>query len=216
MKVLLCGYRDWAQSALDEVVRRHHDKTFFRASTSGELEAAARLHTPEVIVVAGWSWRVPDEITDSSFVVGMHPSALPEYAGGSPLQHQIIDGLRATKATLFRLTSALDAGAIIDSVPLSLEGHMNHVLWEVRQATVRLVSNFLYAWPDVKTCEQHVTRTRKRLKPGDSLLSKGSIASMSCRQLWDVIRCREDPYPNVYLEDETGRLVIKRVEFEPK
>lgn len=216
MKALLCAYRDWARAALDEVVTRHPDKEFFRASTPGELEAMTRLHVPDVVVVVGWSWRVPDDVLNAAFVVGMHPSALPEYAGGSPLQHQIIDGLRESRATLFRLTSELDAGAIVDSVPLSLEGHMDEVLRAVSEATVGLVSRFLCVWPDVKTHAQRVTRTRKRLRPQDSLLTRDSVSSMTCRQLWDVIRCREDPYPNVYLEDETGRLVIKRAEFEPK
>ena len=36
---------------------------------------------------------------------------------------------------------------------------------------------------------------------------------MTAQNLYDTIRCREDPYPNAYIEDETGRLIFKRVEF---
>jgi hypothetical protein len=71
--------------------------------------------------------------------------------------------------------------------------------------------------------ERHIV---KRLKPEDSRLplmplsspaaSTGDAPQMTCRQLWDFIRCREDPYPNAFFEDETGRLVITRVEFYPK
>jgi len=39
---------------------------------------------------------------------------------------------------------------------------------------------------------------------------------MSTRELYNFIRCRQDPYPNVYLEDEFGKLIFKNVEYEER
>jgi len=30
------------------------------------------------------------------------------------------------------------------------------------------------------------------------------------------MRCREDPYPNAFIEDKTGRLLFKKVDFIAK
>ena len=49
--------------------------------------------------------------------------------------------------------------------------------------------------------------------PRDSKLSKKDLISLSARELYNFIRCLEDPYPNAYIEDETGRMPLKKVTF---
>ena len=51
----------------------------------------------------------------------MHPSDLPKYAGGSPIQHQIINGVINSKATLFEVTKEIDSGPILYKTNLSLD-----------------------------------------------------------------------------------------------
>ena len=59
---------------------------------------------------------------------------------------------------------------------------------------------------------------KRRIKPENSKLENPIINGkiMSCKDMWNHIRCREDPYPNAYFEDETGVLMIKNVEFITK
>lgn len=225
--VILAGYRDWALNAFSRIEsiadNAGWDLTFQVVTTDHALSLACNAlyegNSPHTVVfLAGWSWIVPVAIVDKIVCVGMHPSDLPAYAGGSPIQHQVGDGVTQTKATLFRLRSQLDGGEIVCKVPLSLEGHMTDIFTALERATTQL---FVQYWTAVEagtlTFTPQVGRTipRKRFRPEYSMIPRSTLASASCRELWNVIRCREDPYPNAYLEDETGRLLLTRVEFQP-
>lgn len=218
MEILFCGYRDWAVNVYYDLDIGHQipNVVFSLVETPDELTTQTQNFKYDLIVVVGWSWKIPAEIVDTNIVIGMHPSKLPEYAGGSPIQHQIIDGLKSSEATLFRLTSKLDGGDIVSSVPFSLEGHVPQVFEELTRATTLLLVDLIKSWPNVSYKTQEQGTIKRRLKPEDSRLSKEAFSSKTCENLYNVIRCREDPYPNVYVEDETGKLTFKVVEFEPK
>ena len=50
----------------------------------------------------------------------LHPSDLPKFRGGSPIQNQIINGVKKTKISIFRINSEIDAGDIVAKAPLDL------------------------------------------------------------------------------------------------
>ena len=39
-------------------------------------------YKPIIIVLLGWSWILKKEIVNDYYVIGIHPSDLPNYAGG--------------------------------------------------------------------------------------------------------------------------------------
>lgn len=227
--VILCGYRDWALNAFSRIeaiadsamwnidfsvvkspqeLTRHHDV----------LTRLQQTQPDDVIFCAGWSWILPRETVESNLCVGVHPSDLPAFAGGSPIQHQVLCGVRNTKASLFRMRHQLDAGEVVCKSDITLDGHMTDVFKELERVTVDLFVRFWTARREERLTftPQHVTATPfKRLKPEDSRVTGDMFMYTTCAHMWDRIRCREDPYPNAYLEDFTGRLTFKRVEFEP-
>jgi len=218
MRLLFAAYREWALSVHDRL-RGTSDLSLTVAKTPESLISSFEAEHFDAIAVVGWSWRVPISIVESISVVGMHPSALPLYAGGSPLQHQIIDGNTDGVATLFQLAAEIDGGPILDREPFRLEGHLDEILASLADATLIMMLRFIERFPRLDGVPQTKFGPgfrRTRLKPEDSRLSPSNVSTMNCRQLWNLIRCREDPYPNVYLEDETGRLILSRVEFEPR
>ena len=219
MKILFCAYRDWTEVILYAISPTLRDNSLTHVRTPEELEKRALSEEWDVIVLVGWSWKVPAEIVNSRLVIGMHPSDLPVYAGGSPIQNQILDGIEQTNATLFKLSEKFDDGEIIDKEPINLTGHLSQVFDSIAEATSNMILRFIRNFPNntytKQTGERHVVR---RLKPEHSKLPlpDDGNGNMTCEELWNFIRCREDPYPNAYFEDETGRLVIKLVEFIPK
>ena len=46
------------------------------------------------------------------------------------------------------------------------------------------------------------------------LILKEDFLKMTARDLYDKMRCLEDPYPNAYIQDETGKLYFKLVSFK--
>ena len=57
----------------------------------------------------------------------LHPSPLPKYRGGSPIQNQIINGEKNSAVTLFKMTRNLDDGDIYKQIPFSLKGSLDDI-----------------------------------------------------------------------------------------
>lgn len=222
MKILFCGYREWALDVYRALLQQYPDMQLVEDPKA--MEILARGAKWDVILGVGWSWKVPADIVNSNAVVGVHPSDLPKYAGGSPIQNQILDGIEETNATLFRFNEQFDKGEIADKEPISLKGHLHEILENIACASVIMLHRFLKQFPNnVYAPQKGRGKSVKRLKPADSQLPNpirfdqfNEEHEMTCKELWDFIRCREDPYPNAYFEDDTGKLIIKWVEFEPK
>jgi methionyl-tRNA formyltransferase len=218
MKILFCAYRDWANQIYNQLVVKfgtEHD--FWIASSAKELEISCKIRDYDVIILVGWSWKVPADIVNAYLIIGMHPSDLPQFAGGSPIQNQILSGVKQTRATLFKLNETFDAGEIIDKEPINLEGHLDQVLNSISIATLNLIKRFITNFPNFTLTSQANCGEAShypRCKPEHSKLTLPS--NTTCTELWNFIRCREDPYPNAYFEDDTGVLVIKQVEFIKK
>jgi methionyl-tRNA formyltransferase len=220
MRVLFCAYRDWAKSVYDDVKNLCTESLL--VTTPEQLSTMSR-QTWDVIIVVGWSWKIEEIIVKENLVIGMHPSDLPDYAGGSPIQNQVLDGLIESRATLFRLNEKFDEGEILDKERIDLTGHLDDIFCSIQSATTTMIKRFMSSYPDISLHPQASGGKKvRRLKPEDSMLPNTAFPAklggkkMSCLEMWNFIRCREDPYPNVFFEDETGKLVIKHVEFTPK
>ena len=236
MKILFGAYRDWAIEAICRATKLQ-DHEFLIERTPEDFNTAAQHESWDAIIIVGWSWKVPPAVVNSKLVVGMHPSNLPMFAGGSPIQNQILAGLTESKATLFKLNEKFDEGEIVDKEPISLIGHLDEVLDSIGSATSKLIDRFVSTFPNhVLTKQAGKGSHVRRLKPehsklplpaelGPTILEGDGIVFfetetvkriVTCKEMWDIIRCHEDPYPNAYFEDETGKLTIVRAEFESK
>lgn len=52
---------------------------------------------PKIIFFVHWSELIPEELYKNFLCIQFHSSNLPNFKGGSPIQNQIILGLRQTK-----------------------------------------------------------------------------------------------------------------------
>ena len=66
----------------------------------------------------------------------LHPSPLPKFRGGTPIQNQIIAGKKISSVTLFKINKILDGGPIIAKKPYSLEGSMSQILARITKIGV--------------------------------------------------------------------------------
>ena len=199
--VVFAGYRDWSEKILSELELQFPDCVFLQVRTNSQLIKVLRNLNVDLVLMAGWSWIVPSDLVEKVPIYGMHPSDLPKYAGGSPIQHQIIDGVLDSKISIFQLSPELDAGAIVGKSELDLRGHLDQIFERITQNTILLFSQLLHEFPNVKSMENASDEfeTRRRLKPEDSRIEKNEILNLSCLNLFNLIRAREEPYPNVYI-----------------
>jgi len=167
----------------------------------------------------GWSWMVPKELVDNISCICLHPAPLPRYRGGSPIQAQILAGEEASAISLFRMTMGLDDGPIYYQAPISFAGHLHEIFDRMSEVGTDLTAKLISAFDNNQVIEHpQIGRAFecKRRKPTDSQLTSEKLAAMTGHQLWDFLRCLEDPYPNAYFVGTDGASVLlKWAELTP-
>ena len=221
-RIVLCGYRDWAQNIF-ESIKKHPNVTIMDIITSHEeyIQKEDKFKDIiDIILFIGWSWIIPPKITEKFLCLGVHPSDLPNYRGGSPLQHQIINGVEKAKVTLMTLSDhRLDAGDIWIKEDLDLSGdNMIEIFNNLTQSSVKMLNYFFDKFPDIVPQDQDTAPGSyfKRRTQNQSELTKDQLLNMNLKQLYNFIRALTDPYPNAFIKDEEGnKLYFKEVTYLP-
>jgi methionyl-tRNA formyltransferase len=161
---------------------------------------------PAKVFLPDWSWIVGDDILARAECIGFHAAPLPDYRGGSPLQHQILDGKSETLLSCFRMQAGLDSGAILLQRPLSLAGSIG----EIWQRSAGLLPEMILAV--IAGCFSERPQgpggfTRRRRKPEESRLPG---LAWPLDKLYDFIRMLDDPYPNAFLDIDGKRLRLRK------
>ena len=222
VNVVLCGYRSWAIEIFSRISEHKNINIVHEICDYDEYKSTEEQFDDNIdlILFIGWSWIIPPKVTDKYLCLGIHPSDLPSYRGGSPIQNQIIDGITDTKVTLITLSSKLDGGDIWLKENLSLSGDdMDVVFDNIVGSSIKLLNNFFDIYPNIHPMEQDLSKGsfHKRRTPEQSLISREDLQNKSLLELYDIIRGLTDPYPNAYLEDKNGnRLLITGVKYVPK
>ena len=221
INIVFCGYRDWANRIFDNI--KKHDNVCVKKTIRTIEEYKEFEEHPitdiDLILFIGWSWIIPDYFTERYRCIGIHPSDLPQYRGGSPIQNQIINGITKSKVSLITLSSKLDAGEIWMKEDLSLIGDsIDNIFNNIVQSSIILLSTFFNLYPNINPQMQDTTSGSyfKRRKPEDSKLNLEDLNKMTLQEIYNFIRCLTDPYPNAFLEDNEGnKLIFKNVSYIP-
>jgi methionyl-tRNA formyltransferase len=170
----------------------------------------------DVLLFYGWSWIVPKELVEGKLCICLHPSPLPRYRGGSPIQHQIINGERESAVSLFRMTTGLDTGSIYKQRAYSLEGHLGDVIGRIGDVGLGLTLEMLDEMVEKRSKplvqDESKATTYKRRAREESELTEGQLDRMSGSEFFNFVRALEDPYPNAYVRLVDGVAILKRVE----
>lgn len=203
MNILYCGYRDWSIYVLEKLEDlTNHEFTL--AADQEEFNIFTNNDSYDITLLVGWSWILNSDYVDNNFTAVIHPSDLPEYAGGSPVQHQIIDGVEHTKITLFRASKKIDAGPIIDKQNVNLTGNLDNVMKNIADSSLILVRRFLDNYPNHNEIPQKIHKTRKRRTPEMSEIKLKDLQEYTAKQMYNKVRALQDPYPNAFIECKDG------------
>lgn len=202
------GYREWAHNLASGFNQTHFHRTL--DTLCDDID----------VILLGWSSIVPEEFYQSRTVLVLHPSPLPSYRGGSPLQHQILDGRQNSLVTLFKLDpaySGIDAGPIFGRSYFSLRGDLAHILTDMSRAAAVLIHRYLVAKSlgEVTFIPQPIEGTvYKRRKPEESEITLKELESKSAEELYNKIRALQDPYPNAFIQTSKGKLYLTGAHYD--
>ena len=112
MNYLFCAHRYWAITLYKKLIKKHKNMILLNDPKKLTSEHIKKIN-PKIIFFPDWSWIIPEEIVKKYQCVCFHESNLPKFRGGSPIQNQIIRGIKKTKTTSFIMNEKLDVGNIL-------------------------------------------------------------------------------------------------------
>ncbi|MDR3215762.1 MAG: methionyl-tRNA formyltransferase [Bacilli bacterium] len=92
-----------------------YNKTCYGFDNINEhIDLISELH-PDIIITCAFGQKLSSQILNipNFRCINVHASILPQYRGGAPIHHAIIDGHKKTGNTIMYMEEELDAGAII-------------------------------------------------------------------------------------------------------
>jgi methionyl-tRNA formyltransferase len=211
-KYLFVGYRDWAIKSYNET---NIDISFVRTTDQLLYEIKNNIELKYIFFI-GWSEIIDSHIIQKFDCYCIHPSMLPLYRGGSPIQNQIIDGVIDSGVTMFKMNDKIDAGPIFHQKYLSLKGSLDEIFFRIAYITADLIRTFIFKVENKEPIELFDQNEEKaffvkRRKPNQSEITIDEIQNSTALQLYNKIRSLDDPYPNCFITCGDGsRLFIKK------
>ena len=214
MKICCVGYRKWALD-IYKMLSFETFEIFLIDDHCSYEEKKIIDFNPDYVLFYGWSWVISKELISNYICVMLHPSPLPKYRGGSPLQNQIINGETDSAVTLFIMDQGIDTGDIIGQKYLSLKGELNTIFKNITRIGFSLTMDFLKN--GIKRRKQNHSEATffNRIKEENSEISIEDLKTKDGNYLYNKVRMLEDPYPNAFFRTSDGKkLIIKKVEIE--
>lgn len=242
MNVIFCVYRSWNLKILEGLVALHKNKEWkiklIVAPTDMELpdflgiqvlkikptelekcSEKIKSENPKVIICYGWSWIIPKSIINIAPCLVLHPSPLPKYRGGSPIQNQLLDGVKKSAVSIIYAAEKIDAGNILAQEPISFEGYLQDIVDRISTVGLKLTINILdrMVREDLIGITQNESEATivKRRKPSMSEITIEEIKTKSAEYIYDKVRGLQDPYPEPFIVCGDGKkLFLNRVHLE--
>jgi methionyl-tRNA formyltransferase len=215
MNILFCFYRDWAESIYHQV--KHESSiqkniNFDFVKTDDELNKLD-IKKYSLIFFIGWSTIIKEDVINSVPCICLHPSKLPYYRGGSPIQNQIMDGLQESHISLFLMDSGIDTGDILRQVPFSLSGDLSLIFSEIINKSYHPILSIIEEFKKngkfinrIKQDDQEATFYKRRTKRMSEITTE-DIENYTALELHNKVRCLQDPYPNAFIKCKDGTVL---------
>ena len=195
MKIWVCAYREWALEIYSQV----KEEVNCSLITSKEQFNKTNFTKNDIIFFLGWSWIVSEDVIKKHKCICLHPSPLPKYRGGSPIQHQIINGESLSAVTFFRMTDKLDAGVILYKEYFSLKGNLKDIFSRIIPLGISGIFHILTSNIKEESQDESQSTFYKRRKPKESEILIEDFEKYTAEELHNKVRSLQDPYPNAFI-----------------
>jgi methionyl-tRNA formyltransferase len=179
------------------------------------LKKILKKNNVKIALFYGWSWIIAKEIYKNFLSLCLHPSDLPKYKGGSPLQHQIINGVKKSAVTIFQISEGIDSGPIYKKKKLSLNGDLKIILKRISLIGYKITTNLLNDYSNNKILfynQKKLKKFYKRRKKKDSEFKLDQIKKRKFLYFNNFIRALNHPsYPTAYFVFKNKIIFVKKV-----
>ena len=166
--------------------------------------------SPKIIFFIHWSKKIPSEIFKSFLCIQFHSSNLPKFKGGSPIQNQIIRGIKKTKITAFKVSNKIDSGDICLRKNLDLNGTAMQIYKKMEKICIFMIKE-LVRKKEIKFNKQKGKSSyfRRRKAAESNMLS---LKMINIENMFNFIRMLDaHDYPKAYLDIKKYKILLKNV-----
>jgi len=209
LKIACVGYRDWAIDIYQNLKGELPEHEFLlQLSEADYCELAIAAFKPDLLLFYGWSKIVPTNLVTNYNCLMLHPSPLPKYRGGSPLQNQIIRGETKSAVTIFLMDEGIDTGPIAKQEELDLCGTLNDIFDRISAIGLKLTLEIVREGLSVYEQDEEKATHFNRRKPHESEITIDELSNQSSLYLYNKIRMLQDPYPNPFIKTIDGKIIM--------
>ena len=207
MVYLFCAHRQWALE-LYKKINKKYEMILLDDPKKLSYNYVKKIN-PTYIFFPDWSWMIPNDIVNNYTCVCFHESNLPQFRGGSPLQNQIIKGVKNSKTTAFIMNEKLDEGEILLKEKLLLEGSIDEIFSRMIENDYNMILKIIQG-KYKKYKQKGKSSVYKRRTPEQSELKH---LNYSKKYIFNFIRMLGDPYPNAFIKIGKNKITFKSVKL---
>lgn len=185
------------------------------------IETIAKLKQirPDYLFTLGWSQIFKADFIGcfSKFVVGTHPSKLPHGRGRAPLPWTILEDLRTSAVSFFKIDTGVDTGKLIFQREFDIPPR-TYVKSLYAQVAKQLGLGFHEIYNAINNNEtiefstqnENGVTIRGKRTPSDGLIA----FNIRARDIEKLIRAVSEPYPGAYCYYKNQKIIFWEVEFD--
>ena len=212
--VLFCSYREWANQIYKTINKEYKSHiNIENVNTQEELLKKLKQNSFDLLFFLGWSEIIEEDIVNNNFCICLHPSLLPLYRGGSPIQNQIINGEEISGVSLFKMDENIDTGPIIYQEKINIKDiDLEDIFKLITNSGIKGVDFILKKLinneeiPLQPQDDNNATFFKRRNEKMSEILIEDFL-KLSSKELHNKIRCLQDPYPNAFIRCKDGSIL---------
>ncbi len=215
MKIALIGYRSWAIEIYESISKTFYQNEYLKIYSASDFnESRLDSFGPDLILFYGWSKIIPERIVSQYTCLMLHPSPLPRYRGGSPIQNQIIRGEKDSAVTIFIMDEGIDTGDIVGQEKMSLSGEIDDIFKRMTEIGTTLTERFLEGNYSITKQNSQESTYFTRRKPAQSEITIEELIESPGHYIFNKIRMLTGPYPPAFIKTSDGKkILLKKVEL---
>lgn len=205
MQYLLISKKKWNLKNYKELDK----KVLFRSNIN---QIFIKKKKPKIIFFLHWSKKIHKNIFSKNLCIQFHCSDLPHFKGGSPVQHQVLKGLKKTMLTSFRINNKIDSGDICLKKNISLKGNARMIYERIEKTGIKMI-NYIIKKKNIKFIKQkNKVKFYKRRKKNDSNLLSENYPKLE--NIYNFIRMLDaEGYPRAFLDFKNYKIFFKKAKL---
>lgn len=174
---------------------------------------------PNIIFAFGWNEFLSKKIRKIAPCFILHPSKLPKFRGGSPIQNQLIRGVKASAVSIIMASDNIDSGDIFFQKKISFTGYLEDIHKEIISkgfyGAKIILDNFSKKKLNPIKQNENLATFYKRRTPDMSEIHPSDFKKYNAEFFYNFIRGLQKPYPEVFIKcKDNSKLYFEKVYFK--